>query len=347
MPIALFRERFGEDAPLPDYFVNAQTLSPDDHLAVQAAAQKHIDSSISKTINVPREISFEAFKDVYLKAYEMRLQGLHDLSAQRGDRGGARNARRRPEPPRLAADTDAAESAVRVAAQPRRRRLHDAAARPAGSAARARPTRSNGSIPITPSTSPSTTSRRTGAGGPFEIFINSKNMEAYAWTLALTRMISAVFRRGGDVSFVVDELKAVFDPRGGQWMGGHYVPSLLAAIGDVIERHLVATGFMAPRETAVRARSPRRRHRGGGRARALLPALRLAELCAARRLRHLRLLRLFALRLISPAAPLAYALFQPVLSLCPVCAVRLPCHRRWWLYWWSRRRRLDQEVSTR
>jgi ribonucleoside-diphosphate reductase alpha chain len=87
-----------------------------------------------------------------------------------------------------------------------------------------------------------------GRRRPFEIFINSKNMEAYAWTLALTRMISAVFRRGGDVSFVVHELKAVFDPRGGQWMGGQYVPSLLAAIGDVIERHLVATGFMPPRE---------------------------------------------------------------------------------------------------
>jgi ribonucleoside-diphosphate reductase alpha chain len=91
---------------------------------------------------------------------------------------------------------------------------------------------------------------KDGRRRPFEIFINSKNMEHYAWTVALTRMISAVFRRGGDVSFVVDELKAVFDPRGGQWMNAHYVPSILAAIGEVIERHLVATGFMAPRETA-------------------------------------------------------------------------------------------------
>src|SRR5206468_4497152 len=90
-----------------------------------------------------------------------------------------------------------------------------------------------------------------GRRRPFEIFINSKNMEAYAWTLGLTRMISAVFRRGGDVSFVVDELKAVFDPRGGQWMSGRYVPSLLAAIGEVIERHLIATGFMTPRESVV------------------------------------------------------------------------------------------------
>jgi len=76
------------------------------------------------------------------------------------------------------------------------------------------------------------------------VFINSKNMEHYAWTVALTRMISAVFRRGGDVSFVVEELKAVFDPRGGQWFEGKYVPSLLAAIGGVIERHMIDIGFM-------------------------------------------------------------------------------------------------------
>jgi ribonucleoside-diphosphate reductase alpha chain len=79
---------------------------------------------------------------------------------------------------------------------------------------------------------------------PFEVFINSKNMEHFAWTVALTRMISAVFRRGGDVSFVVEELKAVFDPRGGAWMQGKYVPSILAAIGGVIERHLISIGFI-------------------------------------------------------------------------------------------------------
>jgi ribonucleoside-diphosphate reductase alpha chain len=73
-------------------------------------------------------------------------------------------------------------------------------------------------------------------------------MEHYAWTVALTRMISAVFRRGGDVSFVVEELKAVFDPRGGQWMDGRYVPSLLAAIGGVIERHMLETGFLKREE---------------------------------------------------------------------------------------------------
>jgi ribonucleoside-diphosphate reductase alpha chain len=60
-------------------------------------------------------------------------------------------------------------------------------------------------------------------------------------------MISAVFRRGGDVSFVVEEMKAVFDPRGGAWMNGKYVPSLLAAIGDVIERHMIEIGFLPSR----------------------------------------------------------------------------------------------------
>ena len=79
---------------------------------------------------------------------------------------------------------------------------------------------------------------------PFEVFINSKNMEHFAWTVGLTRMISAVFRRGGDVSFVVDELKAVFDPRGGAWVNGKYIPSILAAIGGVLEEHMVKIGFI-------------------------------------------------------------------------------------------------------
>src|SRR5204862_426210 len=86
-----------------------------------------------------------------------------------------------------------------------------------------------------------------GRRRPFEIFIHSKNMEHFAWTVALTRMISAVFRRGGDVSFVVEEMKAVFDPRGGAWMEGKYVPSLLAAIGDVIEQHMIEIGFVPPK----------------------------------------------------------------------------------------------------
>ena len=79
---------------------------------------------------------------------------------------------------------------------------------------------------------------------PFEVFINSKNLDHFQWIVALTRIISAVFRKGGDVTFLVEELKAVFDPRGGSWIEGHYVPSLLAAIGEVIEQHMIDIGFL-------------------------------------------------------------------------------------------------------
>jgi hypothetical protein len=80
---------------------------------------------------------------------------------------------------------------------------------------------------------------------PFEIFINSKNMEHFAWIVALTRVISAVFRKGGDVTFLVEELKAVFDPRGGYYKrGGKYMPSLVAEIGEVIQQHMVYIGMM-------------------------------------------------------------------------------------------------------
>lgn len=80
---------------------------------------------------------------------------------------------------------------------------------------------------------------------PFEIFINSKGMEHFQWIVALTRIMSAVFRKGGDCTFLVEELSAVFDPRGGYLKrGGLYMPSLVAEIGAVLERHLVAIGLM-------------------------------------------------------------------------------------------------------
>lgn len=80
---------------------------------------------------------------------------------------------------------------------------------------------------------------------PFEIFINSKNMDHFQWIVALTRIISAVFRKGGDVTFLVEELKAVFDPRGGYFKkGGKYMPSLVAEIGDAIENHLRMIGLL-------------------------------------------------------------------------------------------------------
>ncbi len=84
---------------------------------------------------------------------------------------------------------------------------------------------------------------------PFEIFINSKNLDHYQWIVALTRVMSAVFRKGGDVAFLVDELKAVFDPRGGYWQaGGVYMPSIIAELGCVVGEHLENIGFLGQPE---------------------------------------------------------------------------------------------------
>ena len=79
---------------------------------------------------------------------------------------------------------------------------------------------------------------------PYEVFINSKNMDHFQWVVALTRVISAVFRKGGDVTFLVDELKAVFDPKGGYFKKGGFMPSLVAEIGFAIESHLQTIGLL-------------------------------------------------------------------------------------------------------
>jgi hypothetical protein len=83
---------------------------------------------------------------------------------------------------------------------------------------------------------------------PFEIFINSKSMDHFQWVVALTRVISAVFRKGGDATFLVEELRSVFDPRGGYFKRGRYIPSLVAELGDAIERHMMSIGMIAPAE---------------------------------------------------------------------------------------------------
>jgi hypothetical protein len=91
---------------------------------------------------------------------------------------------------------------------------------------------------------------------PFEIFVNSKNMEHFQWIVALTRIMSAVFRKGGDVTFLVEELKAVFDPRGGYFKaGGVYMPSIVAELGAVIEQHLKMIGMLHDPEMSAEQRS--------------------------------------------------------------------------------------------
>ncbi len=230
--VRLWRELKG-DAPLPDYFVNAQTLPPLDHVRMQAAAQKWVDSSISKTINCPEDISFDAFKEVYMAAWD---QGCKGCTTYRPNdvTGSVLSVSESSDKTPSEAPAQAHGGEVIYLSEPLER-----PAALEGHTYKVKWPGSEHALYITVNDVVISGHRR-----PFEVFINSKNMEHFAWTVALTRMISAVFRRGGDISFVVEELKAVFDPRGGAWMEGRYIPSILAAIGGVIERHLIAIGFI-------------------------------------------------------------------------------------------------------
>ena len=305
--VQLYRDTFGEDAELPEHFVNAQTLTPDEHIRMQAAAQKWVDSSISKTINVPADIAFEDFKEVYLQAYETGCKGCTtyrpnevtgsvlsveeetksaESPSERLERAFARSAFTSKKELAVASGVDAISLTKYFKgtdpSKENAKRLADALRVDAGwllfgdeqaaptvvAHTDAEPQAPHGDVIYMsePLDRPQALEGATyklkwpdsehaiyltindiivgGRRRPFEVFINSKNMEHFAWTVALTRMISAVFRRGGDVSFVVEELKAVFDPRGGAWQNGKYIPSILAAIGGVIERHMIAIGFL-------------------------------------------------------------------------------------------------------
>ncbi|MCZ0814057.1 MAG: adenosylcobalamin-dependent ribonucleoside-diphosphate reductase [Pseudomonadota bacterium] len=232
--VQMWREKFG-DAELPAHFVNAQTLDPEDHVKMQAAAQRWVDSSISKTINCPADISFEAFKTVYMQAYETGCKGC--TTYRPNDVTGS-----------VLSVSESTDEAPGESGAPVPREggeivyMSEPLDRPTeleGATYKLKWPDSNHAIYITVNDIVLNGHRR-----PFEVFINSKNMEHFAWTVALTRMISAVFRRGGDVSFVVEELKAVFDPRGGAWMQGKYIPSILAAIGGILEQHMISIGFL-------------------------------------------------------------------------------------------------------
>ncbi|MCY4607897.1 MAG: adenosylcobalamin-dependent ribonucleoside-diphosphate reductase [bacterium] len=241
--VRLWRRLRGEDAPLPDYFVDAQQLRPTDHVAMQATVQEYIDSSISKTINVPEDIPFEDFKDVYLEAYRRGCKGCttyrpNDVTGAVLETGPKEDVQ--PELPLGDQPAETPDGPMETAGVIHLTRPLDRPEVLPGQTYKLRWPESDHAIYLTVNDVV-----RDARRCPFEVFINSKNMEHYAWTLGLTRMISAVFRRGGDVSFVVEELKAVFDPRGGSWMNGRYVPSLLAAIGEVLETHMKRIGFIA------------------------------------------------------------------------------------------------------
>lgn len=221
--VRLYRDMFGPEAPLPAHFVTAQDLTPAEHVRMQAAVQRHVDSAISKTVNVPEDISFADFQEVYRDAYRSGCKGCTTY------RPNAITGSVLEVKPTAAAPPSLTGPELLLRAE-----------KLTGATYKLRWPDSEHALYVTINDIEHDGTRR-----PFEVFVNSKNLEHYAWVVALTRMISAVFRRGGEVGFVAEELKQVFDPRGGHWHNGRYVPSLVAAIGDVIERHMISTGFLA------------------------------------------------------------------------------------------------------
>jgi len=212
-----------------EFIVTAQTLTPHDHLVMQSAVQTWVDSSISKTINCPEDILFDDFKAIYMEAWDSNCKGCTTY---------------RP--------NAVTGSVLSIEAEPKKEDQTGPKIFEYGSttAPMARPEELSGQtykLKWNGSNVYITINNYWDADGnqiPFEIFINSKEMAHFQWTVALTRMMSAVFRRGGDVRFVANELKNIFDPNGGQWVKGRYIPSFIALLGQTVELHFNSIGYM-------------------------------------------------------------------------------------------------------
>jgi ribonucleoside-diphosphate reductase alpha chain len=224
---AKWEEINGEGTPMPDYCVTTADLTPTEHIKMQAAVQKWVDSSISKTVIVPEDIPFDAFTSVYMEAYDTGCKGC--TTYRPNAITGSILTIDEPEKAE-----EVAEGPVESSTEPMER--------PEvllGSTYKLKWPGAEHALYVTINDAEVGNERI-----PFEIFINSKNMEHHQWVSALTRMISAVFRRGGDVTFVAEELKSVFDPNGGMFFKQKFVPSIIAAIGGVIQEHFTRINYM-------------------------------------------------------------------------------------------------------
>jgi ribonucleoside-diphosphate reductase alpha chain len=219
---------------LPDYFVTARDLSVEQHLQMQAAAQEYVDASISKTINCPTEMTFEEFRSVYSRAYELGLKGCTTYRPDpRSGRGEVLSAGGE-----LSADKALAKRLFDEV-KPRQEKV------PMQEVADGRRYRVKWPgidyavyIIITDYVDDE------GARRPFELFLSSKSSAHEEWMKALSLLITAIFRRGGDVNFIVDELKQVTSPGGGMFYNKRHLNSLVGAIGAKIEEHFQWLGLL-------------------------------------------------------------------------------------------------------
>lgn len=233
-----FEEHFGDDNPKAiawweNFMVTAQDLPPQAHLDIQAACQKYVDSSISKTINLPEDISFDDFKEVYSYAYEHGCKGC--TTYRPNDITGSvlevkQETKQEEEPIKLSQDA----------------RLFTRPEQVQGITYKVRWNQTAYYITFN-----YIMDEEAGQNVPIELFISSKNPEHQAWMAALTRMISAIFQRGGNIDFIPEEMKSVHDPKGGEWVQGRYCPSLVALIGHTLDKFLRDISGQQDEEVAI------------------------------------------------------------------------------------------------
>jgi ribonucleoside-diphosphate reductase alpha chain len=226
-----YRAMHGDNAAeqLPEHFVSTDMITPHEHVDMQAALQPCIDSAISKTVNIPAEFPFDKFQNIYMYAYEKGLKGCTTFRPNTNIAGVLVRKEDKQEK-----DGQAGEPTDDEFISTRPIQLN-------GKTYKIKTPLSAQALYITIND----VIEPDGGVRPFEIFINSKNLQHFSWMVAMTRLISAVFRRTSNPSFLVEELRSIFDPNGGYFKNGHYVPSLVAEIGDVIEKHLLSIGITA------------------------------------------------------------------------------------------------------
>ena len=219
----LYEHLYGETPldRLPDYFVGAKDITPQEHVNVHCAWQEFIDASCSKTINVPTDISFDDFRTVYTEAY---TRGAKGCTTYREDPESGRGS--------VLSDTTPATSKPAVA--PARIVVQTRAEVLEGRTYKVK-------WPLTGDNWYITINNNNGI--PCEVFIVTKNVQHQEWVTALTRTITAILRRGGDAPFLIDELTQVHSASGGAWMNKKYVPSVVAAIGWALETEFARLGI--------------------------------------------------------------------------------------------------------
>ncbi len=205
-----------EKVEVPPYLVTAEDLSVDEHVIMQAAAQRWIDASISKTINVPKDTPYEAFARVYDLAYSLGCKGCTTY---------------RPNDIRGSVLSKPGESNPVVAD-----RLLERAEKLSGSTYKIRWPSMSSALYLTINSD--------DQGRPFEVFLNSKDAKYHDWATALTVMITSIFRKGGDISFVAKELQQIESLHDSAFVNKQHHPSLVAYIGKVLEEHI--TGVSMP-----------------------------------------------------------------------------------------------------